>query len=191
MLHAAGALVEQGDLDQARRLLGNAEQASGADEKVAELWARLERVERTRGAAMSSPSIGIVDARPLRNWRWAVLTAAQATAAASFGVLLAAVVASPVVGEWMTGTAGPSTAGEISASRPLTVLSHEDVALVRARQLYARGRLAEALVALDRIDTSNGNRDTVDQLRVEIQRWLLMPRRAVTSAPEPGAGGAP
>src|SRR5690606_17337195 len=48
MLHGAGDLLDRGDLDAARQLLVNAEQTSGADEKVAELWARLERIERTR-----------------------------------------------------------------------------------------------------------------------------------------------
>jgi hypothetical protein len=69
------------------------------------------------------------------------------------------------------------------------VLSVDDVALVRARQLYARGRLAEALDVLDRVDGVNGSRESVDRLRVEIQRWLLMSRQnaAVTSATASGA----
>jgi tetratricopeptide (TPR) repeat protein len=182
MLQTAGDLLTRGDLEQARRLLANAEQASGADEKVAELWARLERVERTRQVAATGSSIGIVDARPVRNWRSIWRVAAQAIAAGAFAVLLVSVVASPVVGEWLTGSRRAGSPGAAAAIRPLDVLSVEDVALIRARQLYARGRLAEALDVLDRVDGASGNREAVDQLRVEIQRWLLMSRRSGTGA---------
>jgi tetratricopeptide (TPR) repeat protein len=184
MLQTAGELLSRGDLAQARRLLANAEQASGADEKVAELWARLERVERTRQVAATVPAIGIVDARPVRNWRRVWRVAAQTMAAGAFAVLLVSVVGSPVVGEWITGNRGAGAPRVASVARPLEVLSVDDVALVRARQLYARGRLAEALDVLDRVDGVNGSRESVDRLRVEIQRWLLMSRQnaAVTSA---------
>jgi tetratricopeptide (TPR) repeat protein len=190
MLQAAGDLLTRGDLDQARRLLANAEQASGADEKVAELWARLERVERTRQVSSPSSPIAIVDARPVRSWRWFGRMAAQIVAAGAFALLLLSLAASPVVGDWLTGTPGSASAG-VAATRPLDVLSAEDVALVRARQLYARGRLAEALMVLDGVDSANGNRDAVDRMRVEIQRWLLMPRRGGSAALVESAGGRP
>jgi hypothetical protein len=53
------------------------------------------------------------------------------------------------------------------------VLSSSEVALVRARTLYTRGRLAEALQALDRVDPRSAGRAAADQLRVEIQQLLL------------------
>jgi hypothetical protein len=65
---------------------------------------------------------------------------------------------------------------------PLPVLSTTDVALVRARTLYARGRLAEALVALDQVDVLDTRRSEADKLRVEIQQILLATRRG-SSAP--------
>lgn len=190
MLQAAGDLLTRGDLDQARRLLANAEQASGADEKVAELWARLERVERTRQVSSATSPIAIVDVRPVRSWRWFGRMAAQIVAAGAFALLLLSLAASPVVGDWLAGTPGSGSAG-VAATRPLDVLSVEDVALVRARQLYARGRLAEALAVLDGVDGANGNRDAVDRMRVEIQRWLLMPRRGGSIASVESAGGRP
>ena len=48
-----------------------------------------------------------------------------------------------------------------------------DAALVRARALYSRGRLSEALRALDRVAIDSELRPEADQLRVEIQRLLL------------------
>ncbi|ODS59539.1 MAG: hypothetical protein ABS36_00995 [Acidobacteria bacterium SCN 69-37] len=188
MLDAAGGLVDRGDLDRARQLLAGAEQASGADEKVAALWARLERVERTRGVSHASSPVAIVDARPLRDGRRMVRLAVQIVAGMAFALLVFTAVGSPVVGEWIRG-AGPTPAGPVVAPRPLEVLSSEDVALVRARNLYRRGRLAEALVVLDRVDT--GNREATDALRVEIQRWLLTPRRAGAPAQLLGGGARP
>ena len=55
----------------------------------------------------------------------------------------------------------------------MPVLSSSDVALIRARTLYGRGRLAEALQALDRVDDWSAVRPDADALRVEIQRLLL------------------
>lgn len=185
MLHTAGDLLNRGELDQARRLLANAEQASGADEKVAELWARLERVERTRRMQSTDAPVAVVDARPVRSWRWTLRVATQVAAAAAVGVFLAVLLTSPVVGEWMAGGSRNATAGVAASSRPLEVLSSDDAALVRARRLYAGGRLAEALLLLDRLDAQAGQRDVVDQLRVEIQRWLLMPREGTSTATPP------
>jgi hypothetical protein len=53
------------------------------------------------------------------------------------------------------------------------VPSAEEVSLVRARTLYARGRLAEALQALDRVKFDQAAREETDRLRVDIQRLLL------------------
>ncbi len=185
MLHAAGDLLERGEFAQARHLLAGAEQASGADEKVAELWARLERVERTRPSPVLAGPVAIVDVRPLRDVRQSVRQVAQLVAAAAFAVLIYSVAASPVVSEWMGRR--PSSPVETPAvvPRPLEVLSRQDVALVRARNLYARGRLAEALDVLNRAgDGAGTQRAAIDDLRVDIQRWLLMSRQ---SAPVVGA----
>lgn len=190
MLHAADDLVQRGALTEARGLLADAEQASGADEKVAELWARLERVERTRDLPTAPASVAVSAGRPLRTWRWTIRAAAQILAIAAFAVFAVALVASPVVNEWFTGRTRNGTVVDVGAMRPLEVLSSEDAALVRARHLHARGRLAEALAMLDRVPTDSVNREAVDQLRIEIQRWLLMPRLASTT-PAPTGGGAP
>jgi hypothetical protein len=54
--------------------------------------------------------------------------------------------------------------------------------MVRARTLYSRGRLAEALQALDRVDDESASRVEADRLRVEIQRTLLATRRSSAAA---------
>lgn len=192
ILHAVGDRLEAGDLDRARHLLATAEQTSGADEKVAELWARLERVERIRPASGPGASPAVVDVRPVRSWRWTARLAVQGLAIAAFGVLVATALASPVVGDWIEGRSGASSTQMVAPESPLAVLSADDVVLVRARSLYDRGRLAEALAVLRQAEAVSGSRDGSDQLRVEIQRWLLMSRPvgasplAAASSPEGG-----
>jgi hypothetical protein len=70
---------------------------------------------------------------------------------------------------------GPALVPSVSsaASAPVAVLTSADVALVRARTLFARGRLAEALRALDRVGPEQAARADADTLRVDIQRLLL------------------
>jgi tetratricopeptide (TPR) repeat protein len=190
MLHAADDLLDRGELREARGLLANAELTSGAEEKVAELWAKLERVERTRRVPASMTPMAVAHARPVRTWRWIVRVGAQVIALAALAVFVVTLAASPVVGEWVTGRSRSGTVADAGGSQPLEVLSSEDAAVVRARHLYARGRLAEALAMLDRIPAEGSNREAVDQLRIQIQHWLLLPRPGSTATAKTG-GGAP
>jgi tetratricopeptide (TPR) repeat protein len=190
MLHAAAELLDHGRLDEARHVLNRVEQTSGADETVAALWARIEQLTRSRvDAPARRPRGAVVDARPLRGGQHLFRLAAQAAAVAAIGLFIASVLASPAVREWIASRPASPTPPATSP-RPLDVLSSDAVALVRARNLFARGRLAEALHELGRIDSSSPSREAADQLRVEIQRWLLMPRQA-TVAGSPLAEGQP
>jgi tetratricopeptide (TPR) repeat protein len=177
MVHGAEELLNRGELDHARALLAQAEQISGADEKVAELWTRLDRMERARSGRQTSPSSAIVDAVPLRSWRWSMRMAARLAATAACGALLVTAAASPAVRGWLIGRVESPAVAPVSRPRVLPVLSAGEVALVRARTLYGQGRLSEALQALDRVETDSAVREAADALRVEIQRWLLEPRR--------------
>jgi hypothetical protein len=126
--------------------------------------------------------VAIVDARPVRSVWWSLRIVAQGLAASAFAVLLFTLAASPVVGEWIAGHRGaPAGRGAVESPR-LEVLTTEDTALVRARSLYARGRLAEALVVLEGVGTVDVRHD-VDELRVEIQRWLLSSGRTGPARP--------
>jgi hypothetical protein len=61
------------------------------------------------------------------------------------------------------------------STAPVTLppLSSADAALIRARALYTRGRLSEALLALDRVGPESPQRATADRLRNEMQQILL------------------
>ena len=178
MLAATSELLAQGQTERARALLSQAEAASGDDQHTAALRAKLERVERARVDARPAVA-AIADAVPLRaRRRWSVTRAlVGGLGLAALGVSVAA--GTLVLQAWLARSAGPLPA--LARMSTLPVLSNTEVALVRARTLFGRGRLAEALLVLDRVQMQDARRPEADKLRVEIQQILLATRRA--SAP--------
>jgi tetratricopeptide (TPR) repeat protein len=190
MLHASAELMARGQTDQARDLLTRAMAASGDDARAAALGWRLEHLERARaGAASGRP----VSADPSRSpaadrrfdWRPLIWIGAAAV------VVVMALALRPAVRAAL-GVA-PADSSLPASIEPVTrpVLSRTDVALVRARTLYARGRLAEALKALDGVDRQSTSLAAADQLRVEIQQLLLRTGRASAYDAQRSAGSAP
>jgi tetratricopeptide (TPR) repeat protein len=190
MLHASGELIAQGQSDQARELLARAVAASGDEARAAALRWRLEHLERARAvdAAARPAAAAVRDALPVgrgRAWPWLFW------ASGALGLVLIAAMLRPGVRASL-GLASAEfdlPASAESVARP--VLSSTDVALVRARTLYARGRLAEALQSLDRVDPRSSTRAAADQLRVEIQDVLLQTGRATAFDAQHGAGNRP
>lgn len=174
-LQLAAALVEQGRAREARATLTDVITAIGDDERTAGVRARLERLERVSGAA---PRIHAAPVPPRSVWttvrRWANYRVRFRHVLAALAVVTVAVtVTSPGVRSRL-GWAAPAVATPTATSAlGVPVLSAGDVALARARALYARGRLTDALGALDRIGPEQPERTDADRLRVEIQRVLL------------------
>ena len=179
----------RGALDEARTLLARAATTTHDDERVAELWTRIDRVERARaGSPRPSARAAVVDAVPMRVWSRTVNSAMRLLAAGALGALVVTAGTSPAVQEWISGVGAPAPPPMADAADRLPVLASTDVALVRARTLFARGRLAEALQVLNRIDVTGPDRQAADALRVEIQQILLSTSRsASTMAPRPEA----
>ena len=176
MLHATSELLAQGQTGRARALLSQAEAASGDDQHTAALRAQLERVERASlDAVHPHPAPATGGAVPIRpRHRWSA-TRAMAGALALAAVALLAAVGVLVLQAWLAVSTQPLPV--LTRTPALPVLSSSEVALVRARTLYARGRLAEALLALDQVQTQDARRSEADKLRVEIQQLLLATRR--------------
>ena len=161
LLHASQALLDQGRTGDARELLREAMRATGDDDRSAALRMRLDRAERigVPAAAPAAAADSWLDSR----WLWWSLVGATA--------LVSVWLVGRLVFSWQpTGQAEPPA---VVARSGVPVLNRSDAALVRARTLYARGRLAEALRALDRVAIDSELRPEADQLRVEIQRLLL------------------
>jgi tetratricopeptide (TPR) repeat protein len=176
MLQTSQQLLDRGHTDAARDLLTEAVASSGDDERAAALRVKLERFERARPspdglAIRAAPDVVPAWSWPRRSRRAGGLVA---VAAGLLVVLLWGGVrgwSAPIVEDRLPSPVTPA---------PLQVLSSSEVALVRARTFYGRGRLAQALQALDRVDDASPVRAEADALRTEIQRLLLasVPGRA-------------
>jgi hypothetical protein len=173
LLSASQSLLEQGRTGDARQLLIEAVAVSGDDDRAAALRMRLDRVDRSRWGIDTA---GVVatdhDAAPETGGRgWTVSPA----------VLWLLVGAASIVTLWLVGRlivpamqpADPAAPPALNAAAAIAVPGRADVALVRAHNLYARGRLADALRVLDRVSSEDSRRPEADRLRVEIQRLLL------------------
>jgi tetratricopeptide (TPR) repeat protein len=171
-LQQVAHLLAQGRATEARHQLQQASLTLGEDERTAALRVRLERLDR---AAASAPRIrAAVEPAPQAWGRWLSehLTLRRWLAAAAL-VVLAVGVTSRGVQERLGIGRAPVSAVTSAPAESLPVLTSADVALVRARALFTRGRLAEALRALDRVGTEQDARADADTLRVDIQRLLL------------------
>jgi tetratricopeptide (TPR) repeat protein len=192
MLETGDELLEQGRTEAARTLLAEAVAVSGDDERAAALRLRLERVERAHAAArVGGRRPRIVDAEPVRPWAWPPRTPASAVALGLGAIVLVLVIGggTAVTRTWLglgEAAGGPLRVG--SAPIALPVLSSADAALVRARSLYARGRLGEALRALDRVSVESPARAAADRLRNEIQQILLAGGPGIARITDPVEG---
>jgi tetratricopeptide (TPR) repeat protein len=187
MLDETEALLDAGRTDLARQRLTAAAAAAGEDADVAAVRARLERLERIRRHAPSVPP-PVSPGDDVPGWHWAGRIRGAVVALAGALVLAAFLI----LGVSSLGAGAPfSFLGADALTRvqpappPLAVPTASEVALIRARTLFERGRLAEALKALDRVSVDSRERARADQLRVEIQRLLL------ASVQDPIAGRRP
>lgn len=183
-LQTIAGLLDAGHAIDARHRLNEVVTVTGDDERTAALRARLERLERAGGgahrihAAQDPAAAWWVRVRAMVNYRLRF----RHVAAAAIVVVGAVTLSSPALISFLGfGAPAPASTGSVA---PVTapVLSGGDVALIRARALYARGRLADALAALDRVGSEQNTRVEADRLRVEIQRVLL------AAADEPARG---
>ena len=195
LLQTGVAAFNRGDSVDARRLLTSAvERGISSDEALA-LLDRLDRL-----APAGDPGRDSVPAR--REW-----TATNADLAGSrkgispatlflvlaIGLLSGALVVIAWNGRdlpWQPSS-GPSEVGAgAPRSEPLPVPSPAEVSLTRARTFYSKGRVRDALAALDAIRPGDPLRAQADDLRITIQRQLLATARPGSRAAAPG-GSSP
>jgi tetratricopeptide (TPR) repeat protein len=174
LLQTSDDLLAQGRTQAARDLLREAVATSGDDERAAALRLRLERVERAHAAARVGGGRRIVDVRPLRRRHrpHPGVVAAAVTVAVFIGWSTLG-PGRPAAQAWLGLGGGGDALVASSDPAKLPVLSIAEAALVRARFLYARGRLGEALQALDRVNIDSPFRAAADALRTEVQQLLL------------------
>jgi hypothetical protein len=178
MLQTSRTLLEQGETQAARDLLTEAVAQSGEDEHAAALRIRLERVERLQGPDRPDATDigGAADqaAPAVPGWSWparprpVVLGLVLAA-----GLLLVFSVTAGLLQDWLAGRPAPQGLRPATGAVRIPVLTSGEVALVRARTLASRGRLAEALRALEHVSPDSAQRAAVDRLRADLQQLLL------------------
>ena len=170
MLQASHDLLDRGQTDAARAMLQEALAQGADDERAAALWLRVERRERTQATAFIGVDPGRKHEMPVARWEWR----RPSRLAVALLVLAVTGVLADIVSRIWFAPGPPAEVAVAKADRIApVVLSSGDVALVRARALYARGSLAEALQALDRAPTTGPSRAEAETMRREIQRLLL------------------
>ena len=178
LLQRGMAAFNDGEAQVARRLLTRAAERAGSQQE--EALAVLGRIERLEAAAtLDAPANGerrrgrtradtsLPARRPLVWLAFVVTIAALGTIA----VLVA--THSGRAPSWMALLPGEMPQGASMAPVPLPTPQPGEVALVRARALYSRGRLSDALRVLDEARSGEPPSSEADALRADIQRMLL------------------
>ncbi|MCA1563623.1 MAG: hypothetical protein LC804_26370 [Acidobacteria bacterium] len=187
LLYTGLDAFNRGDTGAARQLLTSAvERGAPADEALAFLG-RLDRLEAqvtsgdaAGGAAPAIRPAGPDAEGPRARWTGRLSVALSLLVIAGVGTAAFLDRIMPL----LPFKAVSGGAGSLSRSQePLPIPAIADVALARARALYARGRLREALRALDTITPGDPLASEADALRAEMQRVLL--------AAIPAPGGPP
>jgi tetratricopeptide (TPR) repeat protein len=179
LLHNGVAAFERGEIEAARQMLNAAVQRGGAHEVALAFLTRIDRIHAatpSEPVPMSPPSRlpfrprAVAAARPGARWANAVfvilLAAAAAVAIASWDQLRV----------WMPalGTSAQDGLAPVRVvQEPLLVPRSSEMALDRARALFASGRLYDALRAVDLVRPTDPLRGDADKLKAAIQRELL------------------
>jgi tetratricopeptide (TPR) repeat protein len=196
LLQRGMAAFHEGEAHVARRLLTRAAERAGSQQE--EALAVLGRIERLEAAAADSPVQaarlrGIVAEtervpaeRPLMWLVFVVFVAALGT------VTVLVATHRGRAPSWMTLLPRETREATSFVPASLPVPQPGEVALVRARSLFARGRLSDALQILEDVPKGDQGGAEADSLRGEIQRMLLDAAGArppsVSPAPvQPGA----
>jgi hypothetical protein len=190
LLQTGAAAFQRGDAVGARQLLTSAvERGASADEALA-LLDRLDRL----APAISAPEPPRDRNQRRRSTDRVVAARETGTRALTLLLVLAVGLAGGVLVMIYWSTSGlpwspvprqAPAAQTRPAEEPVPVPAVDDVSLARATTLYGKGRLREALTALDAIRPGDALQPRADELRTEIQHRLLEAARSSVPPPAP------
>jgi tetratricopeptide (TPR) repeat protein len=177
LLHTGIAAFESGQIESARQLLNAAVQRGGAHDVALAFLTRIERINAAAPAVMAPVEVSPAKVRP------AIVPARHFGASLLVGlIVLAATALVYLLASWdqvrlfipgVTNATQSAASPVVVPRDPLVVPRSSDLALERARALSARGRLADALRALELVRPTDPLRGDADQLKVTIQRELI------------------
>jgi tetratricopeptide (TPR) repeat protein len=189
LVHSGAAAFDRGDMDGARRLLSLALERGVASEEALALLNRLDRLDAV--AAQSEPAPN----HPVRRLLGVRPRAPRPASGRSPMVWVAAGVATGLLAAgavvmvlwlrgdaWLAWTPPPAAIPAAQAPEPLPVPSASEVWMARGRDLYLKGRLHDALTALEAIRPGDPLRAQADTCRAAIQRQLLAAARGADAA---------
>ena len=168
------AAYHAGDLQAARDMLNRALDEGGANETALVFLQRLSRLE----AAVKAPHEPVAARRLFTrarqpgsprvdrtNWFTTIL--------ASLTVVAAILTAAQPIASWLAEEVAPPALLAPRAAEALPIVRGSETLLARARELYADGRLRDALRLLDEIGIADPLRPEADRLETAVQRDLL------------------
>ena len=185
LLHSGCMALDRGDPGEARALVASAVEHGASPDEALAVLARIDRLENAaashqtapRRLPVSSTPLAADRRRPLSHWILAGLV----------GILIGAGAILMISGM----DPGSLTLGRPRTVAPLGLLSTRvpvptaaEVALMRGEALFARGRLHEALVALDAVPAGDPLRARADAITAAIQKQLLATSRGDRPATE-------
>jgi tetratricopeptide (TPR) repeat protein len=195
LVHEGLAAFDKGEVVKARALLSDALDQGASHDVALGVLGRIDRLEGgTRGAA-PNPAVrrrAVAKAAPAADStsRHGTIAMWLATAA---GIVLVSVIAFVLVApgalsDWFpvqATTGAPPLV--IIAPAPPAVPSPTEAYVVRARALFAGGKLRDALRSLDRVPMGDALRPDAERIRADIQRELLAVAGAEASSASSGA----
>ena len=180
LLHTGTAAFDRGDAAQARELVASAVEHGASAEEALALLARIERLETITQTAtlplVSRPALRDTPEGPPRSARWQWIASGLAA-----GIILGAVALTWLVNRGMAPWPLLAPAPPVAAAPftpPIPVPRLADLAMARGEALFTRGRLHEALTALQSVPPGDAVRPRADALVAEIQRQLLANSRS-------------
>jgi hypothetical protein len=183
LLHGGVAAFQRGEQARARELLQTAVERGGGGEEAMALLQRLDRLESAAAQAppgvrpVARPGREVVEPPPDAGGRTRLVWVVSGVVG---GVLLAAFTLLSVGdrgAEWLGLTRPAPAAPPVRPEEPLPVPAASQLSIARARTLYARGHLREALGALESVAYGDRFRPEADELRSVIQQQLLAAAR--------------
>jgi tetratricopeptide (TPR) repeat protein len=182
LVHEGLDAFDKGEVTRARELLSDALDQGASHDVALGVLGRIDRLEvgqRTatreipaaRRRPFSAPaSEGQRDPRHRTTLAlWLTTTAAIVAVAA-----IAFVIVTPNGwSDWFPVQATTGAPVQVSPPPPLPVPAPTDVYLAQARAMFSRGKLRDALRALDRVPAGDTLRADAERLRGDIQRELL------------------